>query len=119
MLRFHATDDQIKEVICLLYKHSEPVGMGFLQYVPGPLDKDMIELDDRIYLDYLVGRMVKFGMNRHKGCIWETRDTIPHPEYQSWARKFPTIESLLRAAGITKIVKEETKEEPNASTAQA
>ena len=102
-LKFHATDDQIKDLVCNLYNASSAVGIGLLHYDPEPLTPDKVQVTDRMNLDYVQGRQVKVYFQRIKGCEWVTRDRKPHPDYNTWISKYSSIKEALIDSNITKI----------------
>lgn len=86
-------------------------GMGILQARDGATEDDVWENvktrgdypsahgvePDRPYGDYVFGRMMKLGLEVHQdgvSCI----ERKPTPDYQAWSRRYPTYESLVRAA---------------------
>lgn len=109
MIKFKATAEQLKKLYCLLYNASAPVGMGLLHYRPEDMTEDQIpiDLEKGFYMDYVRGRMVKFMCRAtNNPGEYTTFDTIPRSDYQSWVRTYPTILSVLEAAGITDITVE-------------
>lgn len=50
-----------------------------------------------VYGDYVFGRMMKLGIRWDEAGV-TVDDHPPRGDYQSWCRKFPTYEALVRAA---------------------
>ncbi len=93
-----------------------PAGMGFLRDNPGAT-RDQVWANARdkadypggaaipgfadkpgeVYGDYVFGRMMKLGLKWDADSV-EFTDSAPRPDYQSWCRKYPTTEALVRAA---------------------
>ena len=76
---------------------SVPVGMGHFHHDPS-LTEDRIQFDDfdtEFHIDYYQGRMVKFYVKKINNG-WQFHDKI-NTEYQSWARAYPSYESLYNA----------------------
>lgn len=88
----------LRKMALLAVNASIPVGMGFLQYSPTNYELgDIPEPNGNYYsIDYFQGRMTKFYAKK-TGETWEFLDT-PQSDYQSWSRKYPTYESLYKAA---------------------
>jgi len=130
--RFFANSDQLAKMIALVINASRPAGMGRMHYRPSHIfePKDVAEIDYKLgypglSYDYVEGRMVKMGIlcvraegeetskfdgvrfNRIKPPIipnlYELNVDVPHIDYQSWAWKYPTIESLMIAAGFQRM----------------
>ena len=55
-------------VLCALYNASHPLGMGFLQYDPKPMQREEAEglLEQQQDFDYLKGRVMKLSLRNHK-----------------------------------------------------
>lgn len=51
---------------------------------------------DGLHLDYVAGRMVKLHVRRVGDGLWEM-NWGPRGDYQSWCRKYPTNEALIRS----------------------
>ena len=53
-----------EEALMALYNRARPQGMGFLQYVPGPMSLDLAKdlLKDSTYFDYVYGRVLKVDL---------------------------------------------------------
>lgn len=102
-MKFSATEEQLREVAALAYNASQPMGMGFLHYRPGDVkgsDLGHIDVARGLDFDYVQGRMMKLSIFK-VGDHFETPAEEPRSDYQSWARRYPTYEALLAAAGIT------------------
>lgn len=94
-----ATKDQVIEMGKLAVLASRPVGMGFLQHQAN-LTKDQIALEPErggdLYIDYYMGRMVKFSARKVEGG-YRFSDTIS-PDYESWIIDYPDYRALYDAA---------------------
>jgi hypothetical protein len=111
-MKFKATIDQIRVTAALAVNASRPFGMGMLHFQPKEYKPEEIDLnfdqfgftagkkEGSVSLDYYEGRMVKLNITGLGNDTWECRSGKADPEYQSWARKYPTYEALLSAAGI-------------------
>ncbi len=117
-MKLKATDEQIKTMAALACNASRGFGMGMLHYDPKheakPSDIEIREDDHDpagfplrqnrrvINIDYWNGRMVKFWA-QHRSTfaenVWEITPDVPRGDYQSWASKYPTMKSLVEAAG--------------------
>lgn len=83
---------------------SVPVGMGMLHFEPKDYSieevEDAMDEDGNIFIDYFHGRMVKLDLivdckSIDGGYILPSTD--PHPEYQSWCKKYPTYQDLVES----------------------
>jgi len=89
----------------------EPFGMGYLQDNPDATEDDVWENvqrggdytfgkpseDGTAYGDYVFGRMVKLRLTY--GDDWVAgRENIPNPEFNAWAKEYPTYEQLIERA---------------------
>ena len=60
------------EILAALYNNARPLGMGFLQYVPGIMtaEEAQVELDENPsrnkYFDYLAGRVMKVDLSKNE-----------------------------------------------------
>lgn len=102
-MKFHATNDQLREIAALAFNASIPMGMGFLHYVPGTrrgADFAHINVGGGLNLDYVEGRMVKLNLYREEDGSLTTPAQDPRVDYQSWAVRYPTYAALLSAAGV-------------------
>ena len=54
------------KVLCALYNHAQPQGLGFLHYNPAPLSEDEATelLKETTYFDYLKGRVMKVDLSK-------------------------------------------------------
>ena len=101
MIKFSATEDQVRLMAARAVNASRPMGMGFLHYDP---EKKYLaiefQLDSRgeMHLDYVGGRMVKLDIWPSGDDMWRTRET--DSEYQSWSAKM-SMEELIASAGGT------------------
>lgn len=103
-MKFKATIEQIKIISANAINASSPVGMGVMHYVPGDFSPEdlMMAKDDRVEMDYVQGRMVKLYIFKD-GDLWSIPNGSiinPDPEYQSWAKVYPTYMDLIKSAGI-------------------
>ena len=99
-MKFEASDEQVKKMAALAVNASEPMGLGHFHFQPGETFKpEEFDIEDRgIFLDYVQGRMVKLYIHKRGPGEWEVTDRKPTPDYQSWCRKYPTYEALIKAA---------------------
>jgi hypothetical protein len=98
MIRFRATEDQLGQILANAVNNSKAVGLGLLHETGKVFTKDDFDLHS-MELDYVQGRMVKLGL-REKNGFYFIYDDIPRIDWQSWASKYPTYESLLNSVGI-------------------
>lgn len=96
-----ATPEQVKVMEILAVLASRPMGMGILHY-DSSLSYETLDLalpipETRANLDYVQGRMVKFGGRKVSDETWEFSDTVSI-EYQSWCGKYPSYQALYDAA---------------------
>lgn len=103
-----------KRAYWLAYQAAHSVGMGFLQAKDQTTEEDVWKNvqaggdytlkvqpeDGRVYGDYVFGRMVKLSLEWDKTGV-TCNDSQPRGDYQSWCGKYPTYESLIRAAIAT------------------
>ena len=100
-MKFKATEKQVQKMAALASNASIPIGMGFLQHNPNKeFGAHDFEIRGGIFLDYVMGRMVKLRISKVKPDYWEIPDQEPTPDYQSWCGKYPTYKDLMEAAGI-------------------
>lgn len=99
MVKFKATNDEIKNLFAVATNASSPMGLGYLHYTNKVFTS--ADFDDQ-YLDrgtdYVQGRMVKLRPRKVSDGIWKVEE--PDIEYQSWSKSFPTARSLVEAAGL-------------------
>ncbi len=87
----------------LAFNASKTTGLGMLHFKPGPMSPETHNslagqaVSGRISLDYVEGRMVKLILYVTKDSV-EYSDSVPSPDYQSWATTYPTCEALVKAA---------------------
>ncbi len=87
----------------LAFNASKPTGLGLLHFRPGQMSCETeVSLtaqaaSGRISLDYVEGRMVKLILYVTTDSV-EYSDSVPSPDYQSWATTYPTCEALVKAA---------------------
>jgi len=96
-MKFEATEQQIKEIAVKAITYSKPLGLGFFQAL-GEINikPEDIQLDeDGLDLDYVKGRCVKLFIRRGlpEGS-WHI-DNIADPEYQTWAHRYGSNETLV------------------------
>lgn len=99
---FKATENQIKQIAANAVMASKPVGLGFLHFDDEEkFSPENFLFDPRggMHLDYVGGRMVKLNIWREENGDWRMRDEISS-EYESWIRKYPTVQDLVRSAGV-------------------
>lgn len=112
-MEFIASLDQIRKMAALAVNASVPAGMGFMHFKPTEYKPEEIDLnfdqfghkfgkkEGSVNLDYYEGRMVKLTITNVGADRWRVSDNAPHPEYQSWAKTYPTYQELAKAAGIS------------------
>lgn len=103
-MKFNATKEQLLCIMANAVNASIPVGMGFLQYQnkaysvhdmePYVIDNERIFAD----LDYVDGRMVKLTIFK-EDSQYLIRNNF-RADYQSFVRVYPTVEALIKSAGI-------------------
>jgi hypothetical protein len=94
-MKFKATEQQIKEIAVKAITYSKPLGLGFFEAL-GEMNikPEDIELNEYgLDLDYEQGRCVKLFIRRGEG-YWHI-DQIADPEYQTWARRYGSNETLI------------------------
>lgn len=96
-MEFKATEQQIKEIAVKAITYSKPLGLVFFQSL-GEINikPEDIELNqDGLDLNYVEGRCVKLFIRRGlpEGS-WHI-DNIADPEYQTWARRYGSNETLV------------------------
>ena len=66
--RIYIPKEKLPLLVREVYERSEPAGMGFLHYKPGPLPQELLEAilsnPDRIHMDYVLGRACKMTVRR-------------------------------------------------------
>ena len=103
-MKFNATKGQLLCIMANAVNASIPVGMGFLQYQDKTYSvQDMeryVRDDEEIfaYIDYADGRMVKLTIFKKDGQYF-IQDNF-RADYQSFVRVYPTVEALIKSAGI-------------------
>lgn len=111
MLKFNATENQIKELMSNAFNTSKPMGMGLLHFNPTKAKPEEFNYTGgNVHMDYVQGRMVKLSINMNKyneGFVCRSGDA--DIEYQSWASTYPTYQDLLKSVpGIEfEVVEEE------------
>lgn len=102
MIQFRATAKQVQEIAANAVKASSPMGMGHLHYdYKTEFLPEMFDVTPRgLFLDYVQGRMVKLRIYKVTEELWEMHETI-RPDYESWIAEYPTVQDLLKSAGIT------------------
>lgn len=100
-MNFKATEEQIKQIAANAVNASSPMGMGFIHATDKKFTPDEFEIPETgtFSLDYVQGRMVKLTLWNKDG-VWKTPDRAPDIEYQSWMKKYPTYEALVKSAGV-------------------
>lgn len=93
------SDEQVIKMGKLAILASTPVGLGILHY-DSNLKEDDIELEiknQRLSIDYYMGRMVKFHAKKVLDNKWEFSDEISN-EYQSWKMRYGSYKMLSELA---------------------
>ena len=104
-IHFKATNKQIAEMSANAINASTPIGLGVMHYDPSQQTKPeelmehVSQSAGHIGFDYFQGRMVKLNFWKHGNGRWSVRDDVS-TEYQSWVRKYPTIQDLLKSVGV-------------------
>ncbi len=96
-MELNITEQQALQLMANAVNASVPMGMGFLHaeqkdYTVEDMRAEM-DSEGGVDLDYYRGRMVKTGILKTK-TGYSLCDGKPHPEYQSWASKYPTYQAL-------------------------
>lgn len=100
----------LSRAIWLAFSNSFPVGMGFFQAgeavkqdegsLFAKLQESIKKNPDgsiQIYLDYCLGRMMKTKFKVDAQNNLSISPEVPHPEYQSWAKKYIIAQDLVEA----------------------
>jgi hypothetical protein len=91
----------------LAYQASRPVGLGFLHFNADKTEDDIKPFVSTTnwdgvtgwHSDYIFGRMMKCSACFRGDQLAEVAPhNQPHPDYQSWAGKYPTYQALYDAA---------------------
>ena len=95
-----------KQMVWLAFQAAVPVGMGRM-HAESASAADIVDVwrvtyspsRNEVQADYVFGRMTKLfiRINEADGYI-EHSESTPHPEYQSWCRRYPTYADLIVAA---------------------
>jgi len=94
-----------KRMLWLAYQASKVVGMGYLM-AKDDVTEDMLASahfesgrngECQYYADYAYGRMMK-AVIRYGNSHVEFTDSAPQLDYESWAGKYKTYQSLAEAA---------------------
>lgn len=89
--KIEITGANLVAVVKKAYELSEPRGMGFLQYQPGPLDdriaREIVQTGTSnrfgIAMDYVLGRVVKLAIRIDAdGRAWLSKDWFDHTPTQ-------------------------------------
>lgn len=107
-MEIKATVQQICEIMAKAVNASTcPGGMASLSYQAGmhysagvfkEMMRDRIDWsnDNKLYVDYYEGRMVKLTFEKVGDDRWKiSRGYAPEPDYQSWAKTYPTVSALI------------------------
>lgn len=104
-MRFQATQEQLFQMIVNAINASVPVGMGFLHYEKKNYTvAEFLQIAPVAVLtnvDYFRGRMVKLWFKNLGEGVFQLPAENPDLEYQSWASRYPTYQSLLASAGLS------------------
>lgn len=111
MYIFNANKEQLLNLGKNLFNASKPVGNSHKIYDPNEqFDPNWIEFYDnnRIYLDYLGGRIVKVSLSKirwfpgYEFAINARSEAADKPKLprQSWATTYPCYEDLFKASDI-------------------
>ena len=98
MIRFKATEQQIKEMGAKAVNASSPMGLGSLHFNSASEFKPG-DFKVPLHADYVQGRMVKLDIQKTDiDGVWQSWSFPPRSDYQSWAAKYPD-NSLLELVG--------------------
>lgn len=92
------------QIAVLAFEASNPVGMGFLHFVPGCDDNQKAEIKQSVgefglNFDYFQGRMMKLcAITSKDGLELDFGPYEPRADYQSWCGRYPTNRVLAETA---------------------
>ncbi len=124
-MRFLATDEQAQSLAARAVNASIGVGSGLQRYLAHEVvDTNDIKIKIEkpfssspgskvIDIDYFNGRMVKLILLKVSEGVWKFQGSCDSPnlDYQSWAAKYPTAQSLIEAEGLTVDLRTDSDEE--------
>lgn len=116
-MKFKATEEQVRLICINMINASGDIAVAAQAYQGANekntrvdykeiLEYSMLKPADLGYnFDYFKGRMVKTCIKRVNPWTpgieeWEIDVKTPNPEYQSWARVYPTVQELLSSINI-------------------
>jgi hypothetical protein len=84
------TGVDLRELVKAAYDLSQPQGLGFIHYIPGPLsDKEADEIikssergEIAVCMDYVKGRAVKMAARQKDGKLYIDNSWFDHPPAQ-------------------------------------
>lgn len=104
MIKFKASEEQLKQMVANAINASSPMGLGFysanMRKVYTVEDVNRFSTSSYICVDYFEGRMVKLRIKIEGNGSYSVHKKLSI-DYQSWCDKFPTWKDLLESAGIT------------------
>ena len=104
-MQFIATQEQLKQIIFNAIAASTPFGNGYYEYCPDLKVKpeDLKLNEDDLTFDYVRGRCVKLFIYKVGENCYEIEDK-PIGDRQTWMRRYPTNEALVKSVDGNKIV---------------
>jgi len=104
MLRFTATQQQLRQIIFNAIQASNPFGKGHYEYNPdlGFKAEDLKLNENYLIFDYVCGRCVKLFIYKTGDKCYEI-DGEPIGNRQTWMGVYPTNEALVKSVDGTTI----------------
>ena len=102
MLRFTATQQQLKQIIFNAIQASNPFGNGHYEYNPelGIKAEDLNLNEKCLLFDYVRGRCVKLFIYKTGDNCYQIEDE-PIGDRQTWMGVYPTNEALVKSVDGT------------------
>lgn len=89
--------DKLPDLVKAVYAISIPVGMGLMQYQPGPISEetlaDILNHRSGIYMDYVHGRQCKFRVKEVQGHYFISKHWPDHTSAD--------LQQVLKEIGVT------------------
>ena len=99
LMKFKATEDQVKQMAANAVNAAQPVGLGVLHFENKEYGPEQFKIiNGGLYLDYVAGRMTKLAIRNVGTDRWEIGGE-PRVDYQSWAVKYPSNKALIESVG--------------------